>query len=301
MSFSTERSSAPQPLSAKDANNNIGSFYLSNFIESIQQRDYPVFHFDQINNQLVAADAGVKIPELLANSLGFRDLAWIDHASIDSLPVLVLGKNTKQSKVSNGISDALATIEIARKTHEPVDSKKISVVDKLPFYLRITGINKEQNRVVGAKYDLTEGNRLEELNVSLPLDEYFDEENAGTVNIHRLSTRLPTDIKKPYETAGLVTEQMVRHVKKLDDPTQDPEGMFPQMNAIVFSRTSEGFFLGNKLMYVDLKKQSEYALKMGYYVKHEDGNITVELDGFTAAKRGLNSWQITVPEFLPRT
>jgi hypothetical protein len=103
---------------------------------------------------------------------------------------------------------------------------------------------------------------------------------------------------KPYNTAALITHNMCEAVGL--NPLKDP--MFPTFpEALIFSSHPKGFYHGKNLYYVDLEKLSEYTSTLGYYTKQENGIITVGLEAAAIERQRIKPWEISVPEFLPKT
>ena len=281
-----------QPLTA-EAEGKIGSFYLSNLLKTIRYCNLKSSSFLALGE--FSEKIGVKIPADLFNG-HFNSLSWIPCCYKESLPKLFLGKDADNyTYIDNDFNQALATIEIARSADSSDGKSKEKYT---PLFLRIAGVDKEQNRIIAATYDLEDQNHLIEFNVSLGLNEHF--RASPLINAPRLLTLLPSNDKKPYETAALVTKGMVNVVKKLDDSRLNTDGILPLMEAAVFSRTSEGFSHGKNLMYVDLKRISDYTSKLGYYIKEESEIVTVGLTQEAARERKTNSWEISLPKFLSK-
>lgn len=274
-------------------------FYFQNLLKSEPKKSV-LWGFDKVK-EFVEKYAGCQLSPDLMRIFDPRSFFWTSSGgekelgnSTESLPVLLLGKHPKTSpEMTTDVNDALMTIEIARKTGNlnPVPTKYV------PLFLRIAGIDKKQGKIFTMmyksgpdKYDLME------INVSLASNEVL--RSSPLINPQRMLVQFPSRDDRPYDTAGYVTERMVKNVKKLENEKGDSKSMNPLMEGIIFSRMFDEFYLGNHLTYVDLKRQQEYMRQSGYYIKQNEGLLTAGLHHDPTSKRVARSWEISVPEFL---
>jgi len=300
---------------------NIGSFYLTSLLRTLQEgkekADWDPHwgsinsdlsdHFLFINNKLRNI-VNIEIPPLLAEALGFSELKWqVKKESVNShLSTLLLGHEPEiDGKVS--IDQALATMEITQRTIAGEKDYFGQVYE--PLFLRVAG------KGIAATYNLTDNNRLTELNIFLPIDEsinlsetrFRDREMYRHFNIvDNLMTTLPTDTDRPYETAGLITGKMckkdIEMIPKLSPVygNYKPEAIvvrFPRHDYTVMGKPRNPSMKDNLLM---------LTRDLGYYATEEKGpinndvRISVGLKESVAQKRELLSWRISVPKFLPK-
>lgn len=273
----------------------IGEFYLSNLLKTATVREKRPSPFAAIE-LFVATNAGVCIPPILTNNFDLWSLDWVlVNSHEDTLPLLLLGKypnyKRREAPMRNNLGDAAVTLEIARRA-------KISngKVELLPSLIRIAGIM--QDRVVAATYDLTEGNRLTELNVSLPPRESLSMNNDDSLSRRLLDQFwivIPTDKDNPYDTAGLITQGMC-------DKSGTTNQSLPE-----FSNKALAFQLGEHTVILGKPENShdtpdiDFAFKaMGYYIYKENGFIVVGLSIGDAGRKHLKPWEISMPATLQK-
>lgn len=270
MAVSPERhTNQPLSVKAKDA---IGK---SNLIELLKR---PIVGnrlrepFCAIHRSSVQG-SNVEIPTALISQLGLESLDWTqlhNNLALLALTALYIGKPREilqSMMVTPNTDETLATIEIARR----VDLDK-GFEDVVPFFLRIAGVDKEQNRIIAATYDLTDSNRLVKLNVSVPNDEYGDlTKDLPAIHRDETTASIPTNKDNPYETAGLITEVMC--------------GKVHQNNVLILR-----FDNGNSIVE-----------PLGYFIERGDEIVTVGLREDAAKARDLKSWKISVPAALSET
>ena len=265
-----------QPLTA-EAEGKIGSFYLSNLLKSIKNLKSPTFLFHEVNGGIFDK-IGTRISADLVDKFGLKCFRWIIHSYRDSLPILALGKNTISQWTSDGINDAVVTIEIARKTDHSDGHEKT-----IPFYLGIAGVNEEQGRIVAVKYDLTDNNRLIRLNVSIGGRERFLCRHPD------LNTEdLLTNVNHPYRTAGLITKTMIDNI----------DGM-------------HSYIMHSVALTLELDNDSPSSIRTenipwacndyneGFRALRKNGMIIISSKE-NSMYPDLRPWEISVPEFLQK-
>ena len=280
-----------------DASRDIGNYYFSLTLKENADRESRAGSSSLIVDS-VAKEGGVEIPYALFDQFVpvSQSLRWSLFGHLAWAPSIFIAGKLKDENINMRINDAIITIQVVRKIL--FDFEKYREVSSAPQHLRMAWIDQKQNRIIAATYDLTNNNRLEELNVSLAPDEVF--RSSPLINPQRILVELPSRDDRPYDTAGYVTEQMVKNVKELEKEKGNSKSMSPLMEGIIFSRTSEGFFLGNHLTHDDFRKQAKYASESGYYIKERIGELTVGLSPTVATIRKIKPWEISVPESLPK-
>lgn len=283
-----------QPLT-REAKDRIGPFYSSLVCKAPSEIQVAHSLVDALFS--VRSLTGVKIPSKLTEQLGLENFSWVYKGWREGSPVVILmGKEITVHSFyleRNKIEDALATIEIAGKMEIVNGIKK-----RVPFYLRVAGIDKEQNRIVAATYDLEDQNRLTELNVSMPLNEcpnYLTNDWDTGFNLRpQLVKPIPSQTDNSYDTAGLITKSMCEMVE-----TIDPKGS-PHKAALIFQLNPIDINRGLILRPEDKLRLNAQCDELGYYAKREKGMVIVGLETNAAKSRGINHWEISVPEFLQK-
>lgn len=262
----------PNVLNSIDADNSSFSRFLTEKAE--RSASLP---FGAVNNDLIKTNnAEIKLPQALIDRLKLDSFSWTVRSedSMTYLPILYLGKLPQKSDtMSTNISDALVIIGLNRKTK--FNSKNLNGDIAIPLDLQFTYIDYEQNRIVAAKYDLTNHNhRLTELNVSISLEEYLDQlKNVSELEgIRRITARIPTNINDLHKTAGLTTVGM--------------------RNALA---SKNGQLLHEYVLIFKFSNSSIIPENSNYYVKETEGIMTVNLKEEITKKSGLPELKISVP------
>jgi len=274
-----------QPPTAEARNRAIGNYYLSLLLkrapELNDKRPFSLAH------RAIISDANLaSIPPSLINQLGLEDLewTWCGAGHMNSLPILRIGRPIEDGYMTTDVNKATATIEVARRIDLSQDTENI-----VPFTMRFGGVikddkNPENNRAVALSYDLENGNRLTEVNVSISGSEFIAyAEKLSRKETSEVIVGIPTDINQPYETAGLITEGMYNKIN-------EPSVRFAIANGHGFDYAAI-FKIG---------KNSSIIKKAGYYEERQDGIVTVGLKKEIADKEGLLAWKFSVPEFLQK-
>lgn len=279
---------------------NIASFYLKNTLEKTASRVAITVPFETMNDS-IEFKTKTKIPDSLIENLRLQDLRWMRFSHKDALSLLYVDKKTRgipfSDHFNNDYKDATATIEIAQKKQF---DESINGWKDIPVVVRIASIYKEQNRIVAVTYDLEDNNRLTKLNISLPIEENINSNEIcwkimpQYINIiNNLKAIFPTDVTKPYTTAGLITREMYKKVSPsfYEYPSDAIIIQFLNDNSIVVGETENS---SEKSELFNLFKG------LGYYVSEEKGLIKVGLSGNGARERDLLPWKISVPKFLQK-
>lgn len=278
----------------KEAKRSIGNFYLISQLINTPAREVDTWLFNEFNDH-IGFEPITNIPNSLNERLGLQGFRWMRFSHRDSLSVLFVGKIINAKRFNNNYQDAIATIEIAKRKKF---NEEINDWDDVPLFLRIAGVDKEQNRIIAATYDLEDNNRLTELNVSISHQESpicLDIGNAyGSMIRRRLSTSLDAvNSLHPYHAAGLVTDKM----KMYDLPNRNELLIFHVYQNNVFpGKSLSEECLSDK---EKLKAISEY---LGYFTRKENGMITI---GLKEVLRNTNNikiapWEISLPEALQK-
>jgi hypothetical protein len=281
-----------QSQPSRDKINKICNDYLLKVLSKIKYRgDIPPADFGILNG-FVGFETKTKIPNSLSEKLELQDLQWIRRSHQEALSLLFVGKKNNE-KYSNNYEDALATIEIGERKQF---DESINGWKDIPAYVRVAGIDKEQNRIIAATYDLTENNRLTRLNVSIQETEFNNTENdvdyLYSLSMKSLLSKsmipLSFSEKRPYFTAGLITPQMyeaTRHEWAFSFELHSKGSIAPKRPDVGPNTAAEAF-----------KTFSE----LGYYTRREDGLIIIGLGKSLAFRRRVDPWEISVPEFLQK-
>ncbi|MDO8620708.1 MAG: hypothetical protein Q7R31_00265 [Candidatus Levybacteria bacterium] len=272
----------------------IGESYLSSLLETAPVHKDRPSAFAAVELFLIV-NAGVKIPDSLIKDMKLESIKWIPaNPSEDTLPLLVLGKRPSQKEafINNHLDDAAATLEIARQI-----KIRNGKGEFFPSLIRIAGVI--QNRVVAVTYDLTEGNRLTELNVSMPYSEcppYLNDDWDTSWNLRsQLVTSLPTYKKRPYKTAAFITPEMQKAVREKDNMIRSPHD-----NALMVRFNERRAYFGKSLNVSEAFNLTTLTDNLGYYAKTANGNAVVGLTAEAARKRGIGPWEIYVPAVLQK-
>jgi hypothetical protein len=281
---------------AKYKINKICNDYLLNTLSKTRLRENVSSADFEILSGFIKFETKAKIPDNLTKTLGLQDFRWTRFSHREALPALFVGKKSDGEYITNNYEDALATIEVGRWKQF---DKSINGWKDIPAYVRIAGIDKQQDRIVAATYDLTENNRLTRLNVSIPDSELNLNDESDSNYLPRLSLisllssksiiPLAFSEKRPYFTAGLITPQMREAAKTNDHAFSfeiDSKGNVSPKRPDVGSNTAAEAF----------KTFSE----LGYYTRREDGLIIIGLGKSLAFRRRVDPWEISVPEFLQK-
>ncbi|MEK7450333.1 MAG: hypothetical protein AAB662_00130 [Patescibacteria group bacterium] len=274
----------------------MGNFYLSNLLETATVREKRPSPFTAVE-LFVATNTGVSIPPILTNNFDLWSLDWaLVNSYEDTLPLLLLGKypnyKRREAPMRNNLDDAAVTLEIARQAKVIDGEIKIS-----PSLIRIAGVI--QGRVVAAAYDPMDNYRLTELNVSLPPRESLSMKNDDYLNSMLLGQfwiTIPTDKDRPYDTAGLITQNMC-------DRAGTTNESLPEFSnkALTFQLHEKSSVMLGKAKNPQDTQGLNYAFKqMGYYIYRKDGFIKVALTDADAKRKHLQPWGISVPEFLQK-
>ena len=206
-------------------------------------------------------DAKVELPPPLIDQLNLESLSWVicrERPMVKtSLPVLYMGKRPQESnKLTTDIADATVTIMIDNT------------------YLRAAWVDRNQKKIIAAVYKLMGDKTLAELNVSM---RYFEwkkyAEGLSKDDIDSSTVSIPTDIEKPYETAGLITKIMY-------DLTNESVFQLPNIETPRSSRALIFKFTNNP------------TLKARGY--HEERKGKIATVGLTD-NEGSPSWRIDIP------
>jgi len=242
------------------------------------------FSFEPVN-QFVFERTGVKIPTDLIDNFELNSFNWVRKTGPDPLlPTFLLGKSTPKMWTNGGFDDALAAIKIGR-TIKP--NQAIS-----PLFVQIAGVYKNQNRVVAAEFDPKDSGRITKLNVSLPVEEASNLNEARGEDIStfvdRLTVKLPTDKKE--ETAGPISKAMC-----------DKAGTNKAL-VLQFLSEGSGITTGKPIDYDNwMNNLRPLFRKLGYYTtRDENWSIGVGLDSRGARERDLEPWEIKIPKYLHR-
>jgi hypothetical protein len=277
-----ERSPNQLPELTTKAKDNIGNFNLSLILKN---RNWTTKEeSDPFKNVIMPyihkyAKAGI---EKLTDTFNLDSLRWTDANELPSLSKLLIGKDIPYHAPIHGNPRwALATIELARRARTP--EQTLSHDDKVPFYLRIAGVNKEQNRIIAAKYDLENGNSLKELSISISEQEAvaqsdFFKKNSGEMS--KVMTSINYGNGNYYKTAGLMTLGMINTVREKSDPSES-------------SQTAA--------LTIKFGDNEPILEKIGYQIARLNGNIAIELLKSEATENyKLPVWKVNVPATLPK-
>lgn len=277
---------------APDGKDRLGNYNLKNLLGALQEgkakEDWDPcwgsinsdlgLHFSFAENQL-RTNVGIEIPSLLSDNLGFDKLEWqikkINRFNNSS--TLLLGFSP-EDKGEISINQALATIDIEQRSIAgEEDGFGHNAYE--PFHFGITGINREQNRIIAAKYDLGNNNRLTELNVSISQEEYLHLliESSKLDNVKKVTARIPTNIDEPYKTAGLITKAMY--------------------NALI---TDNNPFHHEYVLIFKFNKSNPIFKEAGYYAARKAEIVTVALKEEATKENDFSPCKISVPEALPK-
>lgn len=255
-----------QPLT-KDAKDRLGNFQHSllrkNHVPT-EAKDWGTFEI--INGYLNFLHTP-SIPSTWSEQFNLQSLKWRNVSGHALLPRLLIGKSFGGNSETTEIDSASSTIEISQRI-ELVDG----IAKIIPFHLRIAGVDKEQNRIVAVTYELGgDSNRLAELNVSVPQDEYEDlKKNLSAIYVAKTLASIPTSKDNPYRTAGLITEAMRRKTHH------------------------------DNVLKLKFNNGSSVFEPLGYSIEREGEIVTVGIREDVAKARDLTPWKISVPAALPK-
>lgn len=191
------------------AASNLGEYHLNNLLTRLRTQSMDTWDhlgsFKQAKNAIHSA-TGINIPQALSEQLWLLDvLSWRIAASKMSL--LLIGGNFDSNKKAD-INQALVAIDVARRMKIVNGREEPGLL-----YLRIAGVTKD--RIVAATYDIENNNRLSKLNVSVSNMEFTTIASASSRDMAaHLTTSIPSNIGKPYDTAGLITAAMLDGLHK---------------------------------------------------------------------------------------
>jgi hypothetical protein len=275
-----------QPLTTEEKDR-MGNSNLTAKLKEYKQSRLPLPPNPLIASIIVKNEAGIIIPTTLANQLELESTLsrWAIVGHREAPSVLLVGKNLEKDDWIN-INEAHTTIEIENRSIilGPYSRRYT------PFYLRIAGVDKEQNRIIAATYDLAEKNRLIKTNISIP---YAEIDNK----FHELTNPMPKDGNSSYFTAGLITSAMSWSVWT---SKEKPSTRHERFLGLEFD---ENFNI--RLERPDTQNyysEEDYSLfdKMGYFTRRKGGIFTVGLTKEGAGRRKVDPWEISVPEFLQK-
>ncbi|MBF8249467.1 MAG: hypothetical protein HW400_68 [Candidatus Levybacteria bacterium] len=271
------KNSPRQELASEERNRRIGNYNLSVLLKNPpEEQPTAKFDFIALTTQGLAYS---RLPSLLTKQLELESLTWTAKGlATNSLAILLIGKrNIDSSVMTNNVDDANATIEIARRMKF---IGKIAI--PAPIFLRISGIDKEQNRIVAATYDLEDNNRLTEINVSVPYDEYIDhlKDSTKLSDIREIIATIPTNMGDLYATAGLITQAMRNELVTA-------KNKFPHNQALII-KLDKDYLISQKLV------------DAGYYVERKDRAVAIGLKEQAGKIKGLPHWKISLPSILPK-
>jgi len=276
-----------QPLT-RGARDKIGSFYSSKqaLDKEGKRLEFPmvrILHDFGEAKIIIENRASVLLPSSteisLTRNFDFHRLQWQIINNSD-MSLFMAGKAAQNDRVE--INRSLGIIEI---TYRPNTAQGKGNEQFIPSDLRISGVNREQNRIVVATYDLEDNNRLVELNVSVPDFECLEVmKDLSADDISRVIASIPSDIKKPYKTAGLITEGMHGALNRSLVPSATAgDNESPHSHVLVFKFGGDNSILK----------------KAGYFKIEGNNNIVaVGLERKAASAKDLRPWMVTVPGIL---
>jgi hypothetical protein len=175
-------------------------------------------------NDLIKISSGATLPENLISSLKLDEFYWRWVTQPNSrrliLPMLFLGFNQEEQLT---LDNALATIQLERRLDGPTDTPVVRSI-------RVSGLTHDSSglqRAVGISFN-PNTLRVYRFDVSVSHEEMprpgANTDAAGDYG--RVTNPIPTNIRKPYYTAGFITEEMVyitqhERVLQMNDSNQD--------------------------------------------------------------------------------
>jgi len=290
MAGTPERLSQPLILTT-EAKDRIGSYYLPGLLKNLKHQDYDTAPFERIPWDFLLNDKKVRIPESLSEKLDLKSLRWIAYYDT-MLPILLCGKELNNGYFkTDRFGDSFATIEIARRVENVKPTQELEHEDKIPFYLRIAGIDKKENRIIAATYDLTNNAQLLKLNVSIAEEEFSKRKKDDSYSemLYLMSKAIiPLSFveTRPYLSAGLITPQMHNSIN------HSYAFSFDLKNFTIFPHRPDSLFNSSSTLAFN---------ELGYYaIRINDGFVRIGLEYKTAVKRDIRPWEISIPEALTK-
>lgn len=271
-------------VNAKD----IGSWYLNKLIENAPTQP-PHATFEGIEHT-IPFGAGVEIHPVLKEMLALDNLSW-KVLGINPMSALFIGGNFDNEREVD-VNHALATIDLARRIDLSDGKEK-----PIPLFVRIAGVAKN-NRIVAATYDLTDGNRLARLNVSLPPRESLSINNDDYLSSRHLDQfwiTIPTNKDRPYDTAGLITQSMCDKVGTTIRILQEYAN-----KALALQFKEHATIIGKPETPSDTRVLDYAFNKMGYYIRRGNGFFKIGLDVADAGRKYLEPWEVSIPAYIQK-
>jgi hypothetical protein len=259
---------SPERLTT-ETKNNMRAYYISHALQDLTIHDSQRYNwtvdFGKIDDNYISIMAGVKFPSSTVNQFGLDSLTWINPGyNKDSPSMLIIGSDDKRPNFNN----ALAIIDITKRKYAKggYDSE----------LLCIAGFDKKLNRIIAERYSLPD-RRLIELNISI------DEKEKTLCKSLRLHlANIPTDLKHPSLTAGVINENMSRKI-------------FPRHTTVlVLSFENDASTKDGNIPWAG----NQFG--KGFKTIRKDGMITISPADNSRKNFNIGLWEVKVREFLEK-